>query len=81
MVKPGKLTAMEWVELCCTEPAERMGLGGIKGDIAPGYDADLVLFDPDIEAITNVWLRGELVVENGKLVENLPVGKFLKRSF
>jgi dihydropyrimidinase len=80
LVKPGKLTAMEWVELCCVEPAQRMGLAGIKGDIAPGYDADLVVFDPDIEAITNVWLRGEMAVEDGELVDSLPVGKFLKRS-
>lgn len=80
MVKPGKLTAMEWVELCCTEPADRCGLSGIKGDLAPGYDADIVLFDPDIEAITNVWLRGELAVENGELVSDLPAGKFLQRQ-
>jgi allantoinase len=33
-------------ELLCWNPAQRFGLGG-KGDIAPGYDADLVLLDPD----------------------------------
>lgn len=35
-----------WVELCCTAPARLAGLHD-KGDIAPGLDADLVLFDPD----------------------------------
>jgi allantoinase len=32
-------------ELLCWNPAHRFGLGG-KGDIAPGYDADLALLDP-----------------------------------
>ncbi len=33
-------------ELVCQKPAERYGLPN-KGDIAPGYDADIVLLDPD----------------------------------
>ncbi len=33
-------------ELLCWNPAQRFGLLG-KGDIAPGYDADLVLVDPN----------------------------------
>ncbi len=34
------------VELLCWNPSRRFGLLN-KGDIAPGYDADLVLIDPD----------------------------------
>jgi allantoinase len=33
-------------ELLCWNPARRFGLGS-KGDIAVGYDADVVLLDPD----------------------------------
>jgi allantoinase len=33
-------------ELTSANPARRFGLGQ-KGDLAPGFDADLVLFDPD----------------------------------
>lgn len=45
-VARGHFSANRWVELCCTAPARLMGLSQ-KGDIAPGLDADLVLFDPD----------------------------------
>jgi dihydropyrimidinase len=34
-----------WVDLCCTAPARLFGLER-KGAIAVGYDADLVIFDP-----------------------------------
>lgn len=34
-------------ELVSTIPAERFGLGGSKGDIAEGHDADIVLVDPN----------------------------------
>jgi allantoinase len=33
-------------ELCSRNPAQRYGLLG-KGDVAPGYDADLALLDPN----------------------------------
>ena len=35
-----------WVEVCCANPARIFGLQN-KGRIAPGFDADLVIFDPD----------------------------------
>jgi dihydropyrimidinase len=35
-----------WVEVCCANPARIFGLQN-KGQIAPGFDADLVIFDPD----------------------------------
>jgi len=43
----GLLTPVQWIRLCCEAPADLMGLAGRKGRVAPGHDADLVLFDPE----------------------------------
>ena len=45
-VVDGRITLERWVELCCTTPARMFGLYGSKGVIAPGADADLVVYDP-----------------------------------
>ena len=45
-VRAGLLSAQRWVDVCCTRPAEVFGLTR-KGRILPGYDADLVVFDPE----------------------------------
>jgi dihydropyrimidinase len=44
-VRTGRLSAERWVELCCQAPARLMGLER-KGRLAPGFDADVVIFDP-----------------------------------
>ena len=44
-VRAGRLLPERWAEVCCTSPARLFGLLR-KGRIAPGFDADLVLFDP-----------------------------------
>ncbi len=45
-VAKGRFSENRWVELCSTFPARLHGFAQ-KGVIAPGYDADLVVFDPD----------------------------------
>jgi dihydropyrimidinase len=47
-VLEGRIDLSRWVELCCTAPARLHGLP-TKGRLAPGYDADIVLFDPAAE--------------------------------
>jgi dihydropyrimidinase len=45
-VRTGRLTLNQWVAACCTTPAELASFSG-KGKILVGYDADLVIFDPE----------------------------------
>jgi dihydropyrimidinase len=47
-VGAGRLSLKRWVDACCVRPAKVFGLRG-KGDLLPGYDADIVLFDPERE--------------------------------
>ena len=41
-----KISLTQFVQITSTKPARLYGLGGVKGDIAPGYDADLVVWYP-----------------------------------
>jgi dihydropyrimidinase len=46
-VVSGRLTRERWVEVCSAAPARMFGLAGRKGVIAPGADADIVVYDPE----------------------------------
>ena len=46
-VRAGKFSLNRWVELCCTNPAKLFGVYPQKGTIAPGCDADIVVWDPE----------------------------------
>jgi len=45
-VVAGRLTRERWVEILSAAPARLFGLAGVKGVVAPGADADLVVYDP-----------------------------------
>ena len=45
-VVDGRISLSRWVELCCTTPARMFGLHPRKGEILPGADADIVVYDP-----------------------------------
>lgn len=47
-VVSGEITLQRWVDVCSTTPAGLFGLAGRKGVIAPGADADLVVYDPTV---------------------------------
>lgn len=80
------------IEKMTSRPAEVFGLEG-RGRVAPGFHADLVLFDPDTVAdkatyddpteasagIELVMVNGEVVYESGEVTGRRP-GRFLRHG-
>lgn len=58
------LSLMDALKKMTLRPAQRLGLEGQKGVIAPGADADIVIFDPDTIADTSDFLE----------IRSLPLG-------
>ncbi|MCL5961660.1 MAG: amidohydrolase family protein, partial [Chloroflexi bacterium] len=53
-VSRGRMTINRWVEAMSTAPARIFGLYPRKGIIAPGSDADIVVYDPSVRrTLTN----------------------------
>ncbi|MEU6171490.1 dihydropyrimidinase [Streptantibioticus parmotrematis] len=50
-VVDGHITRRRWIELACATPARMFGLHPRKGTIAPGADADIVVYDPRAEQV------------------------------
>ncbi|MEK2478048.1 dihydropyrimidinase [Streptomyces noursei] len=48
-VVEGRIGRRRWIEIACAAPARMFGLYPKKGTLAPGSDADLVLYDPTAE--------------------------------
>ncbi|MCO6003667.1 dihydropyrimidinase [Actinoallomurus purpureus] len=46
-VVDGHISRRRWIEIACATPARMFGLYPRKGTIAPGADADIVIYDPD----------------------------------
>ncbi|MFF4172460.1 dihydropyrimidinase [Streptomyces sp. NPDC001744] len=45
-VVDGHISRRRWIEIACATPARMFGLYPQKGTIAPGADADIVVYDP-----------------------------------
>jgi dihydropyrimidinase len=48
-VQKRKISLNKYVEVACTNPAKIFGMFPRKGTLAPGSDADIVIFDPNEE--------------------------------
>lgn len=59
-VAKGRLALPHFVELVSTNPARLFGLAPSKGSITPGGDADIVLFDPNVN-----WTMGQDTLHMG----------------
>jgi dihydropyrimidinase len=72
-VNAGRLTPEKFVELCCTAPARIFGMPQ-KGVLAPGKDADVLLWDPKasytITAATQAMATDYSMFEGWKVTGN-----------
>jgi dihydropyrimidinase len=74
-VHEGRLTPSRFVELTATAPAKIFGLYPKKGTIAVGSDADLVIWDPNLQRTisqTNLHHRVDYTIYEGKAVHGGP---------
>ncbi len=75
-VVSGAMSPWRWQEVCCTKPAESMGFSGSKGRLQPGFDADIVAFDPRCEYRWQPLGRSD---RDGNLYRGTPVtGKVVR---
>ncbi len=70
-IRRNDLSLPEGLPLVTTNVARVLGLGGRKGRIAPGLDADLVCLDRDL-AVRTVLCRGRVMVRDGRPVVKGP---------
>jgi dihydropyrimidinase len=52
-VNEKRISLNRWIELCSANPAKLFGMYPAKGTIAPGSDADIVIWNPDTEFIVS----------------------------
>ncbi|APU42946.1 dihydropyrimidinase [Streptomyces sp. TN58] len=50
-VVDGHISRRRWIEIACASPARMFGMYPQKGTIAPGSDADIVIYDPHAEQV------------------------------
>ena len=56
-VRKNRISLNQWVRLLATHPAKIYGLYPRKGDLIPGADADIVVFNPDHRHVISAATR------------------------
>ncbi len=74
VLQAGDFGLGEIIPLITSNPAKALGLKN-KGEIVPGFDADLVVVDKDNYSIDKVFAKGKLMVDGGN---PLRIGTFEK---
>lgn len=59
--KEAGIPLADCIKMASTTPARMLGLGHSKGKLCPGYDADIVVFDEDIQVKMVLIKKGETV--------------------
>jgi dihydropyrimidinase len=76
-----KISLNRFVEVVATAPAKLMGLFPEKGNLSPGADGDVIIFDPVLEKrITPNFLRqnADYSPYEGKLVSGWPITTIIR---
>lgn len=74
-VRTGRISMNRFVEITSTAPAKIFGLFPRKGTIAPGADADLIVWDPEKElelSQANLHMRVDYSPYEGRVVKGAP---------
>src|SRR5262245_11868133 len=74
-VLDGRIGLNRFVEIVATAPAKMFGLYPRKGTIAPGFDADIVIFDPEHERTISAethHMNVDYSCYEGRKVKGLP---------
>lgn len=79
-VNTGKLSAEEFCRLLSTEPAKAFGMYPRKGELKPGADADIVVWDPEATmrlTATDMNMLADYSPWEGTQLRGLPKAVFL----
>jgi dihydropyrimidinase len=70
-VLTNRISMNQFVSLVSTRPAEIFGLGHRKGKLLPGYDADVVIWDPDFKG--NISVNTNTSRCDSEIYEGFPI--------
>lgn len=71
------------VEVCCENPAKRLGIGNRKGKLRVNYDADIIIIDLNKEWVfeeKNLYTRNIISPMIGKLLKGKIIKSFTKKE-
>ena len=80
-VGSGRITPNQFVAMHCTNPARIFGLYPQKGTLAPGSDADITIWDPNLKVnygVDTAWHRTDYNLYEGWQLKGFPVTVFLR---